>query len=94
MCNLYNRLEKCHTCETLAALYARYLCSRDALGLKAEQPVGQARRATIGYLVYTIQLAATIFLTFHNNQTSLIPQKQESQNNLLLIFTWLDNCSC
>ena len=29
-------------------LYARYLCSRDALGLKA----GQARRATIGYLVY------------------------------------------
>ena len=23
-----------------------------ALGLKAEQPVGQARRATIGYLVY------------------------------------------
>ena len=31
-------------------LYARYLCSRDALGLKAE-PVGQARRATIGYLV-------------------------------------------
>ena len=38
----------------LARLYARYLCSRDALGLKAEpmQPVGQARRATIGYLVY------------------------------------------
>ena len=33
-------------------LYARYLCSRDALGLKAEQPVGQARRATIGYRVY------------------------------------------
>ena len=33
-------------------LYARYLCSRDALGLKAEQPAGQARRATIGYLVY------------------------------------------
>ena len=32
-------------------LYARYLCSRDALGLKAEQPLGQAR-ATIGYLVY------------------------------------------
>ena len=32
-------------------LYARYLCSRDALGLKAEH-VGQARRATIGYLVY------------------------------------------
>ena len=32
-------------------LYARYLCSRDALDLKAE-PVGQARRATIGYLVY------------------------------------------
>ena len=29
-------------------LYARYLCSHDALGLKA----GQARRATIGYLVY------------------------------------------
>ena len=34
------------------SLYARYLCSRDALGLKAKQPVGQARRATIGYLVY------------------------------------------
>ena len=33
-------------------LYARYLCSRDALGLKAEQPAGQARRATIGYIVY------------------------------------------
>ena len=33
-------------------MYARYLCSRDALGLKAEQPVGQARRATIGYLEY------------------------------------------
>ena len=33
-------------------LYARYLCSRDALGLKAKQPAGQARRATIGYLVY------------------------------------------
>ena len=31
-------------------LYARYLC--DALGLKPMQPVGQARRATIGYLVY------------------------------------------
>ena len=28
-------------------LYARYLCSRDALG--------QARRATIGYLVYKIR---------------------------------------
>ena len=37
-------------------LYARYLCSRDALGLKAEQPAGQARPATIGYLVYKIQL--------------------------------------
>ena len=37
-------------------MYARYLCSRDALGLKAEQPVGQARRATIGYLVYKIKL--------------------------------------
>ena len=33
-------------------LYARYLCSRDALGLKAA--VGQARRATIGYLVYKV----------------------------------------
>ena len=34
-------------------LYARYLCSRDALGIKAEgRPVGQARRTTIGYLVY------------------------------------------
>ena len=35
-------------------MYARYLCSRDALGLKAEpmQPLGQARDATIGYLVY------------------------------------------
>ena len=37
---------------TQLTLYARYLCSRDALGLKAWQPVGQARRATIGYLVY------------------------------------------
>ena len=27
-------------------------CMRDALGLTAEQPAGQARRATIGYLVY------------------------------------------
>ena len=35
-------------------LYARYLCSRDALGLKAEQPLGQARGATIGYLVYKL----------------------------------------
>ena len=34
----------------IASLYARYLCSRDALGLKA----GQARRATIGYLVYKL----------------------------------------
>ena len=34
-------------------LYARYICSRDALGLK---PVGQARRATIGYLVYKMTL--------------------------------------
>ena len=39
-------------CSHAHSLYARYLCSRDALGLKAEQPVGQARRATIGYLVY------------------------------------------
>ena len=30
-------------------LYARYLCSRDALGLKAARP---SARATIGYLVY------------------------------------------
>ena len=56
-------------------LYARYLCSRNALGLKAYiaqsvgthysgcqlfrsvypmQPAGQARRATIGYLVYNL----------------------------------------
>ena len=34
--------------ELILYLYARYLCSRDALGLKA----GQARRATIGSLVY------------------------------------------
>ena len=40
-------------------LYARYLCSRDALGLRAEQPVGQARRATIGYLVYKQTLTQT-----------------------------------
>ena len=30
-------------------LYARYLCSRDALGLKAARP---SARATIGYIVY------------------------------------------
>ena len=35
--------------ECTRELYARYLCSRDALGLKAAD---QARRATIGYLVY------------------------------------------
>ena len=48
-------------------LYARYLCSRDALGLKAEQPAGQARRATIGYLVYnpkTPSLAFSAFRTY------------------------------
>ena len=33
--------------EVASALYARYLCSRDALGLKASQ----AWRASIGYLV-------------------------------------------
>ena len=33
-------------------LYARYLCSRDALG--------QARRATIGYLVYKLNLNAAL----------------------------------
>ena len=33
-------------------LHARYICSRDALGLKANQPAGQAWRAMIGYLVY------------------------------------------
>ena len=45
----------------MSNLYARYLCSRDALGLKAEQPAGQARRATIGYLVYK----CLIFFSFH-----------------------------
>ena len=39
------------------SLYARYLCSRDALGLKAKQPVGQARRAAIGYLVYKVSVS-------------------------------------
>ena len=34
----------CIEAECASELYARYLCSRDALG--------QARRATIGYLVY------------------------------------------
>ena len=33
---------------TPRGLYARYLCSRDALGLKARP----SARATIGYLVY------------------------------------------
>ena len=40
------------SCIQADELYVRYLCLCDALGLKAEQPVGQARRATIGYLVY------------------------------------------
>ena len=35
----------------MAKLYARYLCSRDALGLKARP----SARATIGYLVYKWQ---------------------------------------
>ena len=38
------------------SLYARYLCSPDALGLKA----GQARRATIGYLVYKVRVRAKV----------------------------------
>ena len=41
-------------------MQARYLCSRDALGLKAEQLAGQARRATIGYLVYNSILSGTL----------------------------------
>ena len=49
-------------------LYARYLCSRDALGLK---PVGQARRATIGYLVYKIY---GVFLGLDRAQTRYISE--------------------
>ena len=44
-------------------LYARYLCSRDALGLKAKQPAGQARRATIGYLVYNTKTSRKVVRT-------------------------------
>ena len=33
---------------------ARYLCSRYELGLKAKQPAGQVRRATIRYIVYNL----------------------------------------
>ena len=36
------------------SLYARYLCSRDALGLKAARP---SARATIGYIVYNLTLS-------------------------------------
>ena len=38
--------------DTFARLYARYLCSRDALGLKAA--ARSSARATIGYLVYNL----------------------------------------
>ena len=37
-------------------LYARYLCSRDALSLKPARP---SARATIGYLVYNLKAYAT-----------------------------------
>ena len=39
--------------DIVSELYARCLCLLVALGINAEQPVGQARRAMIGYLVYT-----------------------------------------
>ena len=32
-----------HIVGQVIGLYAKYLCSRDALGLKAKQPAGQAR---------------------------------------------------
>ena len=35
-----------------SVLYARYLCSRDALGRKADAAARPSARATIGYLVY------------------------------------------
>ena len=59
-----------------ATLYARYLCSRDAL-----QPVGQARRATIGYLVYKQQP--------RRQQISLIKLRVDVEQ---LYFKYFHNC--
>ena len=41
-------------------LYARYLCSRDALGRPSA--AGQARRATIGYLVYKVGIVGHVWV--------------------------------
>ena len=47
-------------------MYARYLCSRDALGLKAEKPAARpSARATIGYLVYNRKYCKVYFSFSH-----------------------------
>ena len=73
-CNYFKRVPQ--------TLYARYLCSRYALGLKAERARPSAR-ATIGYLVYkttpiiirlwpSFEIIAMHRLNFKVNATNLI----------------------
>ena len=68
-------------------MYARYLCSRDALGLKAEQ----ARRATIGYLVY--KLYTSNMKTRRKTSTSDMCLRRRNAVSLPLVFSTHGGCA-
>ena len=60
-------------------LYARYLCLRDALGLKAYAAARPSVRATIGYLIYKLNMdhyhLFTLTEYMHYQNSSLIDDR-------------------
>ena len=60
---------------TPAALYARYLCSRDALGLKAEQAAGRPSAARDDRVSCIQPAAKPIFVPILPNNLSMLKTK-------------------